>query len=398
MSGIRLGKVIGFDVNLDTSWFIILFLVLWSFTEGVFPAQVPGLSRGLYLAMGTAGALLFFLSLLAHELSHAVVGRAQGISVRSITLFLFGGVAHMEDEPPSPKAEFLMAVVGPVVSIVIGISAVVVAALLAADAASPPLMQGTAEEAQRALASMGPLETLLIWLGPVNVFLGLFNLVPGFPLDGGRVLRSAIWAITGNLMKATRWASRGGQLVAWGLMAIGAMNLFAGAVGQGIWLLLIGWFLNNAAQMSYQQVVIQQAFENVAVSRVMRTQLERVPPELSIEDFVREHLMATDQRAFPVESDGRLRGLVCFEDVRKVPQSDWPTTAVERIMTPTAALSTLPPEAAAGRVLKELARRDVDQIPIVDGDRLVGMVRRGDLVKWLALQQPGAMPSAVSRS
>jgi len=224
----------------------------------------------------------------------------------------------------------------------------------------------------------------------INLLLGLFNIVPGFPLDGGRVLRSILWAITRDLTRATRWASGAGQLFAWILMGIGVMNVFAGGLVQGLWLVLIGWFLNNAARMSYQQLLVREALKNVPVARVMQTGLERIPPDLSIERFVREHLMASDQHAFPVELRGQMLGLVTFDDVRKVPHPRWGDTTVEQVMTPAAQLSMLPPDAAAERALDELTRRDADEIPVLEGTQLLGLVRRRDLMKWLALQSGGS--------
>jgi Zn-dependent protease len=254
---------------------------------------------------------LFIASILLHEISHAVVGRSQGISVSRIDLFLFGGLAHMDNEPPSPKAEFWMAIVGPLVSIAIGVLATVAGTLFA----NFDLRNFNLDDPVAAMQAIGPAATLLLWLGPINIVLGLFNMVPGFPLDGGRVLRSLLWATTKDRLKATRWASAAGQAFAWILMGIGVLYIFGGALASGIWLLLIGWFLNNAARMSYEQLLVRTALHDVPVSRVMRTQIVTVPPETKVETLVQKHFMATDQHAFPVVYDHDLVGLVCMNDV-----------------------------------------------------------------------------------
>jgi CBS domain-containing protein len=236
------------------------------------------------------------------------------------------------------------------------------------------------------MSNLGPGATLLLWLGPINVFLGLFNLVPGFPLDGGRVLRSILWWSTGDMVKATRLASTAGQVFAWVLMGVGALDLFGGNFVGGLWLVLIGWFLNNAARASFQQVLIRRTLEHVPVARMMSTNVEGVPPDLSVDAFVREHLLGGDQQAFPVIQNGQFIGLIGFEDVRSVPHEAWPTTAVGTVMTPSDRVFTLLPQAGAEEALDDLARLDVDQIPVVDHGNVMGFVRRRDLVRWIALQ------------
>lgn len=387
--GIRLGRVFGVEIFVDWSLLIIFALIVFNLGAAVFPSWHPNWSWLLVWGVAIGAAVLFFVSVLAHELSHAVVARAQDVPVRRITLFLFGGMAHMEAEPRSPKAELLIAIVGPITSVAIGVLATFAGTALASQAVSTALTGDDPAAMEWALASVGPIATLLLWLGPINILLGLFNMIPGFPLDGGRVLRAIVWAITGDIVKATRWASFAGQLVAWTLMAIGVMSIFAGGFLQGIWLLLIGWFLNHIARMSYHQLLVRQALADVPVARVMRTHLDRVPPDISVETFVRDHLMVSDQKAFPVESGGDLLGLVAFEDVRRVPQAEWERTPIRTIMTPVDQLTTLPPDAAAERALEELARADVNQIPILDGRHLLGFVRGGDLLKWLSIRGTG---------
>jgi CBS domain-containing protein len=229
--------------------------------------------------------------------------------------------------------------------------------------------------------------TLLLWLGPINVLLGVFNVLPGFPLDGGRVLRAILWGATNDLVKATRWASFAGHGLAWMLMAAGVLELLAGALVQGMWLILIGWFLNNAARMSYRQVLTRHALEDVPVRRVMWSQPQRVSPRLTLDRFVNDHVMASEQVAFPVESeDGALVGLVELGDVRKVPLAQWPNSRVDEIMTRIVDLPTLGVDAAAHDALDVLVRNDLDQVSVLEGSELRGMVRRRDLLKWISMQ------------
>ncbi len=382
LSGFRLGSIAGIEIRVDFSLLIIFALISFNLGAFVFPRWHPDWSPALDWAVALASAVLFFASVLAHELSHALVGRAQGIPVRRITLFIFGGMAHMEGSPPSPKSEFWMAIVGPVTSIVIGL----VASLAGGALAQASLGGSALENPEQALAGVSPLPTLLLWLGPINVLLGIFNIIPGFPLDGGRVLRSLLWGITGDLTKATHWASGVGRGVAWLLMGIGAVNLFGGALLQGMWLLLIGWFLNNAARMGYQQLLVRQALEDVPVTRLMRTGLSRVAPETSVEVLVREIFMASDQETVPVEDGGRLVGLVSLSDVRAVPRARWPELKASDIMVLPGTMSTLPPDAAADQALQRLGETNQEQIPVVDHGKVLGVVAGRDLVKWLSFR------------
>jgi Zn-dependent protease len=391
-----LGSMAGVRIDVDWSLWIVFTLVLFNLGAGVFPRWHPDWSSTAIWGTAFAAALLFFGSVLLHELAHALVGRAQGIQVSRITLFLFGGLAHLESEPPRPRAEFFTAIVGPLTSLVLGLGAVLLAAVLTGSRLVVRDADGiTAEQVQAMLANAGPLATLLLWLGPINLLLAAFNMVPGFPLDGGRVLRSVLWGATDDLLKATRWAANAGRFFAWALMAVGILDLFSGMFAQGLWLLLIGWFLNNAAHMSYQQVWTRHALQDVPVSRVMWANPTRVSPELSLDQLVRDHIMTSDQVAFPVERDGEFVGLVALDDVRGIPQSLWGDTNVADVMTPVGELGVLTPGAHADRALEVLARLDVDQLPVLQDSHLEGMVRRRDLLRLIALQeQRGQIPRA----
>ena len=386
-SGFRIGRVFGINIYIDWSWLFIFLLVTWNLAAGVFPSLHPDWSVPLYWGMGVAASVLFFASVLAHELAHAVVAQARGLSVRSITLFIFGGVANIEREPTSPGTEFLVAVVGPVTSIVLGVLATLAGILLSRGGVT-----GSAS-VEQALANLSPLTTLLLWLGPINIVLGLFNLVPGFPLDGGRVLRSLLWAASGNLRQATRWATWVGQAVAWLFIIAGIAMIFGvripffgTGVISGLWLAFIGWFLNSAAVQSYRQVVVDDMLEGVPVARLMRRDAPTVAPNTSVSQLVDDFVMKTDERAFPVVDGDRLEGLVCLEDVRQVPRAAWDTTPVSQIMTPASQLTVVAPRDDASQALQKLGQRDVRQIPVVQDGHVVGMLRRRDVLRWLQLQ------------
>jgi len=385
-SGFSIGRIFGINIRIDWSWLFIFFLVTWNLGT-VFGQAHAGWGPTLVWGMAIVAAFLFFASVLAHELAHSLVARTQGVPVRSITLFLFGGVSDIQREPDSPRDEFVMAIVGPLTSIVLG----GLLAWLAGASAGP--LRDTMTNPTATIARLSPLTTLLLWLGSINVILGIFNLTPGFPLDGGRVLRSILWAATGNLRRATRWASWIGQAIAW-LMIIGGISMAFGAqipffgtgLTSGLWLAFIGWFLNSASVQSYQQVVVHDILEGVAVERMMRTDPPTCLPDCSVNRLVHEHIMRTDDQAFPVLDDGRLVGLVTLEDVRKVSRHAWDTTTVSEIMTPADQLTVVTPGEDAAEALNKLVQRDVRQLPVLRDGQLVGLLRRRDIIKWLQLQ------------
>lgn len=390
-TGIHLARVAGIDIEVDWSLFIIFALVTFSLASGALPRWHPEWPGWLVWGVALVAAVLFFVSVLLHELSHALVGRLYGMSVRRITLFVFGGVAHLESEPTTPKAELFMAIVGPITSIVIGAAATVVGLLLAGPDAR------LSYDPELTARAIGPVATLLLWLGPINLMLGIFNLVPGFPLDGGRVLRAALWSATGDLEKSTRWAAGAGRGFAAALMACGILMVFGfhlpffggGLVG-GLWLVLIGWFFHNAARASYEQVVVRQRLAGVPVTAVMLSRLHTVSPDLTIAELVRDYVMGTDQTSFPVLDGAELAGVVASRDVRDVAYEQWPFVTVRQVMTPAAGMPAVDASAGAQEALEKLATSDADQLPVVDHGQVRGFVRRQDILKWLTLQ-PGAL-------
>jgi Zn-dependent protease len=381
---IPLGRIAGVEIFADLSLILIFVLITFSLATGVFPYWHPQWSAGLTWLTALTAAILFFASVLLHELSHALVGRARGVSIRRITLFLFGGMAQMDNEPPSWRSELYMALVGPLTSLVLGGAFLALAGWLGAGIELDLNYPGAV------LASLGPLATLLLWLGTINIILAVFNLVPGFPLDGGRVLRAVMWGITGDLQRATRWASGAGQVFAALLMAAGAamvlglrVPVFGSGWLNGLWMILIGWFLNNAAVVSYKQLLVREALDDVPVGRLMQTQFTSVSPDMPVDALIEEHVMASGQRIFPVARDGRFLGLVCLRDLQRRRGA---MTRVQDVMTPRGQLVTTTPKQSAAEAMSLLGRHGVNQLPVLEGDRLVGLLRGEDVLKWLALR------------
>jgi len=384
--GIRIAKLFGIKIKVDWSWLLILLLVVWNLSSA-FSQVHPDWSLAFTITMGVVAALMFFLSVLLHELAHSLVAKSQGIPVNSITLFLFGGVSNIKDEPKSPANEFWMAILGPVTSLVIGFGLL----LLSGIGLNPQNLQQI--QPMELMGELDAVRTLTIWLGSVNVILGIFNLIPGYPLDGGRVLRSIFWAISNNLRKATRWASFVGQAIAWALIVSGIAMVFGVQIpvlGQGlingIWLIFIGWFLNNAASRGYQQLVIRDVLEDVPVRRMTKRNPPTVPPNISVDTLVEDYIMQHDDHAFPVIEDDRLVGIVCLDDVRRIPGPERSSTTVSEIMTPRGELITISPEDDASDALRSISTQSVRQLVVLEGEQLFGLVRRRDIVRFLQLQ------------
>lgn len=384
-NGFSVGRILGIQVSLDWSLIFIFLLITWNLSS-VFANRHPDWATPLSVVVAAVAAVLFLVSVLVHELAHSVVAVRQGVPVRKITLFMFGGVAELEREPPSPRAEFLITIVGPISSFILGGIFLFLGSLVAR-------IDALVSDPAGVISRLDALSTLLLWLGPVNIVLAVFNMLPGFPLDGGRVLRSLLWAVKGNLREATRWATWVGQAVAWLFIIAGVAMVFGatipffgrGTLG-GLWLAFIGWFLNGAAVQAYRQVATQDRLEGVLVSQMMSREVHSVEAEATVAALVNDRIMSTDEHAFAVMRADRLVGMVCLEDVQKVPRERWESTQVSDIMTPSERLSTLSPSEPVTVALNEFAQRDVNQLPVVQEGRLIGMLRRRDIFKWLQLQ------------
>ena len=359
----RVGRIAGIEVRIDSSWAVIALLITYSMYLRL-SVLYPELSGGGAVGLAIVSAVLFFGSVLVHELAHAVVSQARGIRVQDITLFLFGGATRARVESRGPGDEFLIALVGPLTSgLLAGLFGIL--AGLGGDLLTRPLA-----------GTFG----YLAW---TNLLLAAFNLVPGFPLDGGRLLRSAIWKATGSLSRATRVASVAGQGVGWLLVAAGVAWLLAGDLAGGIWFAFIGWFLVQAARSSYQELQLQQLLRGVEAEEVMAGDLVRIPPELSLQDAVDDYFMRYDHSGFPVEEQGRTIGLLTLRGVRRVPRTQWPTSRVRDHMVPLGDQVVVAPDARMDGVVGKLQDGQANRVLVAHDDEVVGIITPSDLTRWL---------------
>lgn len=365
---IELFKLFGFAIRVDPSWLILAVLVTWSFASQVYPEVHADLPVRTYWAMGLATALGLFLSVILHELSHALVARHYGMEMRGITLFLFGGVAEMDDEPPSAEAELMMAAAGPAASLWIA-GALGLASFWGATSGW----------------SAG-LTTVVGNLAIVNLMLVLFNLLPAFPLDGGRVLRAVLWHLKGDLRGSTRITSRIGRAFGIGLMVLGGAAVLSGSFMQGIWLFLIGMFLRGAARMSYQQLLLRSALEGEPVARFMQRDPVVVPRSISVAQLVEDYIYRHQLKMFPVVDGERLVGCVNTQDIRHLPREEWTRQTVGTVTEQCGPRNTVRPETDAGQALTLMNKGHTSRLMVVDGDHLLGILTLRDLLKFFSLK------------
>jgi Zn-dependent protease len=359
---IPLGRILGIPIGLDYSWFVIFALITWMLAGSYYPAEFKDWPPLLYWFMGAVTAIMLFVSVLLHELGHSVVALRYGIPVRSITLFLFGGVAQIGAEPPTAIAELLIAIAGPLVSL----------ALAAVFFVVQPL-----------LAGMEPLLGLAKYLAYINLALVLFNLIPGYPLDGGRVFRAIVWSITGQMRRATLIAANVGRFFAFMLIFAGVWQMFSGNFSGGLWIAFIGWFLDTAASGQLQQTMSQGLLEGHKVSQAMSTRCTAVPADLTLQQLVDDHILASGQRCFLVNRGEATVGLMTLHRIKEVPRPEWATTTAAQVMLPLAESKQIDPDTELWAALQEMDRDGVNQLPVTRGHQVVGMLSRDDVISFL---------------
>ena len=388
MKPIRIGRIAGIEILVHWSWFGIFLLLTFYLATGFFEDVYEDWSPTQSWIVAVVATLLFFGSILLHELSHSLVALRQGLPVKNITLFIFGGVSALEKEPTSAGQEFLIAIVGPLTSFVLGFMFGIVAGVGYAldEQTSPPF----------AIAE---------YLAIINIAVGIFNLLPGFPLDGGRVLRSAFWARSHNLLNATKWASNAGRFISFGLMALGVVSILTGSFIGGAWFIVIGWFLRNASEQSYQQAVLKTSLDGTKAREVVNRNFESAPPDISLDQLVTDYIFGRSQRCVPIVVEGNLLGLVSMSDLPRFPREQWTEISAYRAMTPRERLHVLSPEDDLAQALAVMAAHDVHQLPVIEGRDFIGFVTRADVLRLIEIRtelrgrgrdEPETVPAGVS--
>jgi len=364
----KLFKLLGFEVRIDASWIVIAVLVTWSLAAGLFPYLYPGLSRQTYWVMGVVGALGLFISIIAHEFCHSLVARQYGMHMKGITLFIFGGVAEMEDEPPTAKAEFMMAIVGPLSSLAIGAVFYLI---------------------YRWGVTAGwdaPVNGVLYYIFYINIILAAFNLLPAFPLDGGRVLRSILWGAWDNLRRATRVSSTIGSAFGIGLIFLGILQFMSGNFIGGVWMFLIGMFLRSAAQMSYQQLLVRKSLEGEPVRRFMTPDPVTAPASLTVAQLVEDYIYKYHHKMFPVMDGDKLLGCITTRQVKEIPQEAWTRRTIREAVVPCSGENTISPATDAVKALSLMNQTGFSRMLVVENGRLVGIVTLKDLLDFFSLK------------
>ena len=366
----NLGRLFGIQFRLHYTWFIIFVLITFSLSWRVFPSLYPDWAALLYWVIGIVTSLLFFASVLAHELAHSLVARFYGIPVKSITLFILGGVAQITREAPRPGAELRMAAAGPACSLVIGGLFFLLWWFT----------QGIIE----------PIAAMVSWLAGINVILAIFNLIPGFPLDGGRVFRSILWQVTGSYRRSTRIAVRVGQGVGYLFILLGILVVFLHPFGldwfSGLWLAFIGWFLRNAASSGYRQTKWRDALHELSASQVMTFGYPAVPSNITISGLVQDYIFTGGHHLFMVIDEGRLTGILTLDNIKPVSRQNWDVTQVKEIMTPVNELKVAHPDQDVLSIVEQMEANDVNQIPVVDEGRVIGLITRDNLSRFLHIR------------
>jgi Zn-dependent protease/predicted transcriptional regulator len=364
LRSLQIGRFLGIPLEVDASWLFVFFLVAATLTTSYFPAALPDQTPVVYVALGLVTAIAFFASLVLHELAHSLVARAGGLKVSRVTLFVFGGVSQLEDEPKSPGSEFVMAIAGPAMSLLIG-AACWGLAIAGGLIGAPEWM-------------LVPLDYLAI----INVALAIFNLLPGFPLDGGRVLRAILWAATGDVMKATKWASRAGQALGTILMAVAVFGVLNGTFDL-VWLDVKGWFMSALAAGAYRQQLTRARLAEVPVSSIMSSPAVLAPADLSLEQMGHSYFLAGRHPRYPVIKDGRVIGLIDIERANDVPREQWAQVTVGEVASKSLENAVVRPEASVDSILPRLEPGGPGAVLVVEDGRLAGIVTRSDVISLL---------------
>lgn len=370
---IPLGRILGIQIGLDYSWFVIFALLTWMLASSYFPAEFKDWPQWLYWLMGAAATIMLFVSVLLHELGHSAVALWHKVPVPSITLFLFGGVSQIGAEPSSANAEFLIAAAGPLVSLILGILFYLV---------------------QPLVAGIEPLLGLAKYLAYVNLALALFNLIPGYPLDGGRVFRAIVWAITGNMRRATVIAANTGRLFAFLFIFAGVWQMLSGNFTGGLWIAFIGWFLDSAASAQLQQVTVRGLLTGHTVSQAMSTHCAYVWADVTLQDLVDEHILGSGQHCFLVKRGDNDVGLMTLQRIKEVPRAEWATTRIGQVMLPLDRLEGVDRNTELWTALQKLDRDGVNQLPVTRDQHVIGMLSREDVISFLrTMHELGAQPA-----
>jgi Zn-dependent protease/CBS domain-containing protein len=362
---INIGTILGIPIRLNVSWFLIAALITWSLASGYFPQANPGWTATTYWIVGGLASLLFFASVLLHELGHSVLALREGVPVKSITLFIFGGVAQIGREPPTAGAEFRIAIAGPLTSLGLAATFSGLGALLSETVV---------------------LAAPLAYLGRINLLLALFNMIPGFPLDGGRVLRAALWGWRGDLGNATRWAARAGQAIAFGFIGVGLLQLVFGGFTNGLWLAFIGWYLNNAARASYQQVALQEMLAGLKARNLTIEPCAPVPSDLRLDRLVADQILRDGQRCFFVTDSQEPQGVITLDMVKAVAQDRRDRLTAGQVMTPVGALPPVDADEEVWDLLQRMGEYDLKEVPVAENGRFLGMITRENLMNHLRLR------------
>ena len=367
-SSIKLFKIFGIEVRLDYSWFIIFALFAYYFGFYYFPSYLPGLNKALLALITIVTVILFFLSVLIHEMSHSIVARRKGTPVERITLFLFGGMAQIEKEPETPYSEFIMAIAGPAASFVLAVTFGIIWFFT---------------------RGIDPIAVPVRYLALINMVLGIFNMLPGYPLDGGRVLRSIIWRVTGSLKRATFIASTAGRILGFIIIAAGIYFIFTGNFLNGIWLAFIGWFLQSSAQMGYRQLIFETSIKGIKVGNVMNEDIVYVSKDITIQDLVDVYFMIYRFGRFPVMEDEKtqkLIGIISLHDVKGVPKEEWPEVKVGDIVKRVSDSEKVDLTTEISDAIRKMGKNNLSHLVVISGNKLRGIITKSDVMRFIKIR------------